>query len=217
MCSHHRNICAPIITISTGSTFLVLNGCGNPNCSGHIFLPDDDAEVCPNCNEASRYGPDRSPIEVVHYFPLKPKLRALLKIPRFRSLLNYENTRDRNPDIMSDVYDSPAWRRKMGVPKNPIDRIGLLACGDGIPPFRNGQISLTLYEFVIVSLPPEERYKMKNLLIHMLTKTNLSARQSKKYFDFAANYEINELQSAGVDGVRLILFANTMDTKGWCS
>ena len=35
----------------------------------------------------------------------------------------------------------------------------------------------------------------------------------KKYFDFAARYELNELHTTGIDGVRVMVFGTSLDTK----
>ena len=63
----------------------------------------------------------------VFYFPLKTKLKALLNVPFYRSMLEHESTRDTgrgDDDTMSDVYDAPIWKEFMGEPKSPCDRIG---------------------------------------------------------------------------------------------
>ena len=61
------------------------------------------------------------------YFPLKTKLKALLNVPFYRSMLEHESARDTgrgDDDTMSDVYDAPIWKEFMGEPKSPCDRIG---------------------------------------------------------------------------------------------
>ena len=71
---------------------LKLNGCHD--CHDHIFLPSDQARECPKCGNA-RYNAQGEAKEVAYYFPLTPKLHALLKIKRVRELLNYEYKRPR--------------------------------------------------------------------------------------------------------------------------
>ena len=41
-----------------------------------------------------------------------------------------------------------------------------------------------------------------------------SGQALKKYFDFAASYEMNNLHRHGVDGVRVILYGTTLDSPG---
>ena len=75
-----------------GSKVLKLNGCNA--CHKHVFLPSDPAKVCPKCG-ISRYKANGEAKEVAFYFPLTPKLRALLKIKRVREMWNYEYKRPR--------------------------------------------------------------------------------------------------------------------------
>ena len=60
----------------------------------------------------------------VFYFPLKTKLKALLQLDAYRSMLNHEFCRDKGDDIMGDVYDAAAWQNFMGKVCFPNNRIG---------------------------------------------------------------------------------------------
>ena len=95
------------------------------------------------------------PRESVFHFPIKERLEALLRSsPAFGEALHHELTRPKpNKGIMagrfcfvnikiinsqqqlSDVYDSPAWKKMMGESTDRLERIGLLFCIDGIPAF----------------------------------------------------------------------------------
>ena len=116
--------------------------------------------------------------------------------------------------IMSDVYDSPQWAKVMGPPTRRLTRVALLGCVDGIPAFRIGGLSLVPSEWIFLNFAPEYRNRAGNIIIHMLLDSTLSANAMRKYYKFAANYEMNQLNQVGVDGVRFIVFANTLDTKG---
>ena len=190
-----------------------LNGCNNNDCHDHIFLPSDKARECPKCGTA-RYDANGQPREVAFYFPLTPKLRALLKLKGFRKLLNYEYQRPRAAGIMSDLFDSPEWAKVMGPSTRRLTRIALVGCVDGIPCFRIGGLSLMPSEFFIANLPPEHRTKAGNMIMHMLLDSTLSSKAMRKYYQFAAKFEINQLRNVGVEGVRIIVLANTLDTKG---
>ena len=60
----------------------------------------------------------------VFYFPIRNKLKALLRVPAFHKMIQHEFWRPSNRNHMSDVYDSPAWQRFMGPPTYPNTRLG---------------------------------------------------------------------------------------------
>ena len=130
------------------------------------------------------------------YFPLGPRFKALLKTPQFRNLIEHENQRPSNPELISDVYDTPAWKAFAGAASIPIQRILLLFCIDAIPAFAEGSYSLKPAEFINLSLPPALRGKAEHIMLLMLVPAAMKHGQ-KKYFDFAARYELNDLFSTG--------------------
>ena len=52
------------------------------------------------------------------------------------------------------------------------------------------------------------------MLLLMLLPSKMKADQSKKYYDFAAKFELNDLCETGVSGVKVKVFGTTMDTPG---
>lgn len=89
-------------------------------------MPEDKSLQCPLCGQA-RYNSRGKPFEEVFYFPLKEKLKSLLRLSSFRKSIDHEFRRqshNQNEDIISDVYDSPAWKSLMGPPVHPNNRIG---------------------------------------------------------------------------------------------
>ena len=48
----------------------------------------------------------------------------------------------------------------------------------------------------------------------MLIVAHLKGDAAKKYYDWAATYEINDLHLTGVNGVRVIMYGMTLDTPG---
>ena len=114
-------------------------------------------------------------------------------------MLQHEFERPRNPAYVTDVYDSPAWKDFMGPPTFPNPRIGLQFCVDAIPAFAAGTLSLKPAEFINLSLPPSERCKSEYILLLMLLPASLpKGRSQKKYYDFAASFELNELATKGL-------------------
>ena len=120
-----------------------------------------------------------------------------------------------DPDIMSDIYDAPRWREKIGAPTNVLRRIALQYCVDGIPAFnRKSCLSVKPAQFIVLSLPPWLRYQARHMLIQMLVPSQLKGQAAKKYYDFVAHYEMNELHLVGVSGVKVLMYGDTLDAPG---
>ena len=137
-------------------------------------------------------------------------------------MCQHEFSRPRDPhgNLMSDVYDAPAWREFMGPAVHPNNRIGniyihvtttctivnttshnirvgLQVCVDGIPAFSSRTKSLEPVQFVNLSLPPGVRYKLENMILYMLLPEGVG-NGAKKYYDWAATYELNDLFHNGM-------------------
>lgn len=127
----------------------------------------------------------------------------------------YETRRRSNPNLLSDVYDAPRWERVMGHATICLSRISLQLCWDGFLAFQQGvDCSLKPLEFMILSLPPHLRVKARHMLLLMLIPSSLKAKESRKYLDWAADFEINDLHIHGIDGVRVIVYATSLDSPG---
>ena len=148
-------------------------------------------DACANCHFVSQH---------IFYFPLRQRLEALLQVPVFRKLLEYEfqrpKPRDRN--IMSDVYDGQTWKEFLGTPTTPLERIILHFCMDGFAPFQCGSLSMKPAMCSIFSLPPPLRMKAEFMMLFMLIPANIKGFALKKYFDYAARRELNHLYHTGV-------------------
>ena len=138
--------------------------------------------------------------QVCFYFPIRARLRAFLRIPGFRRLLEYEYSRPRphNTNIMTDVYDGSAWKDFMGPPSSPCSRIGLQGCTDGFQAHKSGSLSLKPVVYANMSLPPALRFKTEYMLLHIILPSNAKSYGQKKYFDFAATFELNSLYRTGI-------------------
>lgn len=87
----------------------------------------------------------------------------------------------------------------MGPAFYPLQRIGLLFCVDAIPAFAAGTLSLKPMEFINLSLPPGVRTKAENIMLLMLIPSSLDkVLAQKKYYDFAAEFELNDLATKGL-------------------
>ena len=116
-------------------------------------------------------------------------------------------------NIMSDVYDSPRWRRKVRGP--PGERIVLQLCVDGFPAFnKKSTCSIKPLQYFVLNYAPWLRYKSRYMLVQLFIPSHLKGRAAKKYYDWVGLNEMNELYESGVDGVRVMLYGNTLDTPG---
>ena len=64
-----------------------------------------------------------------------------------------------------------------------------------------------------LSLPPAVRGKVGNMLLLMLIP-DYAKKGQKKYFDFAAKFELDELFYKGINGVKVKVYSSSMDTPG---
>lgn len=180
-------------------------------------------------------------LQKVFYFPLRERLVALLRVPLFRKMLEYEYRRQKphNCKVMCDVYDGQAWQEFVGSATAPLDRIVLQGCMDGIPAFQCGSLSLKPMMFSNLSVAPKFRMKAEFMLLYMLIPTSIKGFAQKKFFDYVAKRELNDLYETGADscichylsclnfiihfpiycnsgisGVKVKVFGMSMDTPG---
>ena len=52
------------------------------------------------------------------------------------------------------------------------------------------------------------------MLLMLLPSSLGKGKAQKKYYDFAAEFELNELATKGVDGIKVKVFTTSLDTKG---
>ena len=167
----------------------------------HYFAYKFDSSVC--C------------LQRVLYFPLKPRLKALLKCKKYRKMCQHEFVRPKPDDgLIADVYDCSAWKEFMGPVSYPVQRYGFQYCIDGMPSNAEGSHSVKPGGLSNFSLPPTERFKRENMLLMVVIPTAIKDPGVKKYYDFMATYELNDLFYNGVGGVKMKIFSTSMDTPG---
>ena len=133
-------------------------------------------------------------LQVCFYYPLRDQISALLKLPSYRELLMHEYNRKSNARCMTDVYDSPRWKEKIGTQTSRLKRIVLHSCVDGMPAHNRKECgSVKPVQHLILSLPPWLRYQAEHMLIQMLVPASLKRQAARKYYDFAALYDMNDL------------------------
>ena len=52
------------------------------------------------------------------------------------------------------------------------------------------------------------------MLLWMLLHESIKPQGQRKYFDFAIDYELNDLYYKGIHGVKVNIFTLSLDTKG---
>ena len=114
------------------AVLLQLHGC--VGCNQHVFLPSDRQTKCPKCRHP-RFSCTKKPNEVCWYFPLAKQIARLLQDKNYRNHLQHEFRRPtQNENYMTDVYDSPRWRKVAGrMTSKKITRIVLQMCVDAFP------------------------------------------------------------------------------------
>lgn len=218
---------------------LQLHGC--VKCNKYVFGHDNGMLRCPLCNHP-RFNRKKQPNEVFWYFPLRPQLARLLRNSQFRELLMHEARRQKNPDYIADVYDTPRWRQVAGDPTKTLTRVVYQFCVDAFPwqsrknavimqnPNRHNsnsksqpspiqicvcvQGSVKPWQLMILSLPPWLRYQEKFMLCLGIIPCGLKLTAAKKFYDYAAEFEMNSLHRTGVYGVRVIMYGTSLDSPG---
>ncbi len=104
----------------------------------------------------------------------------------------------------------------MTIVSTGIRKLGLLYCVDGVKAFQKGDVSLAPAEFIVLNLPPKDRYCPKNMLLHMLLPTNLHCSRQSKYYDFAVDHELQSLFTIGLPRTRITFVPHYRLTVGIC-
>ena len=79
------------------------------------------------------------------------------------------------------------------------DRIALLFCIDAIPAFKKKYgVSLMPAVVKFLSLAPQLRSKVEYMMMVMLIPAHLKPAAQKKYFDYLAEVELNDLATIGI-------------------
>lgn len=137
---------------------------------------------------------------------------------------------------MSDVYDGTAWQEFVGSATAPVERIVLQGCMDAIPAFQCGSLSLKPVMCSNFSVAPQFRMKAEFMFLYMLIPTSIKGFAQKKFFDYVAKRELNDLYetgagsyhlsclyfiihfpvycNSGISGVKVKVFGMSMDTPG---
>ena len=70
------------------------------------------------------------------------------------------------------------------------------------------------WQIFLHSLAPWLRYKPEFILCLAIIPNHLKLQAAKKYYDFAAEFEMNTLQLYGICGIRVLMYGTSLDTPG---
>ena len=159
-----------------------------------------------------------SNLQVCWFFPLREQLKRLIQDDQYRELLMYEKKhreQRRLDNFMCDIYDAPRWEQIVGPLGDVLDRIVLHACVDSCPAHsRKQSASVKPLQYFIANLSPRLRYQVRFMLVHALIPAHLKGKKAKKYYDWIGVNEMTPLYRHGVQGVKVIVYGNTLDTPG---
>ena len=109
------------------------------------------------------------PFKTYCYKPLEQSLEHLVSLPDFQ--LNCEKWRKRpqNTGVMTDIYDGKIWKEFQSPLKanflNNENNFGIMLNLDWFQPFEHVNYSVGVMYAVVLNLPRQERFKLKNVLL----------------------------------------------------
>jgi hypothetical protein len=119
-------------------------------CGMFTFAGDNrNQERCNKCNvEKVRKG-----YPVYHYLPFAPRLSQLLRCKLTRKFFNYEEHREVEENIITDIFDGTNWKRFKQMMGDKEKLIGLEMSWDGVNPFDNRKDSMWPVFLSILNFP----------------------------------------------------------------
>ena len=126
-------------------------------CKRYIFRHGDGiTQTCPNC-EADRYKHGKPNGLLLEYFPLTSALQLLwAQWPSWAKASYYPWEGHQSlPEAMTDIYDSPNWKKhkELESPGN----MGMVLNADGMSVFQVGNYSTWPLYLMNANLPPHLR------------------------------------------------------------
>ncbi|KAG2223481.1 hypothetical protein INT45_001229, partial [Circinella minor] len=115
-----------------------------------------------SCGE-QQFKSNGKPVETMSYFPLGRQLSNLIADKETREMI--QDVHEPEPGQMNDIFDGSVYKKlKSTIFQNEQDTIAISLFVDGFAPFKGGDAKMTIVHVVLLSLPPMERYRTKNML-----------------------------------------------------
>lgn len=132
-------------------------------CNSCLGPVNSSSDLCDKCS---------SPESGVNYFVIKPlesQLKKLFSRQCFFQKLSYKNNRIKiNDDNIEDIFDGAIFKDVEGDVAGDAIEIAFMWTGDGVSPYVSSTYSLWPFSFSIINLPPDERFKLENIVIAAL-------------------------------------------------
>jgi hypothetical protein len=112
-----------------------------------------ELQFSPQCNS------DRSKSTKYHYLPCADRICKLMKSPLLKYLFKYEEHREKDERIISDIYDGSNWKYFSSLMRPTDYFIGLELSWDGFQPDDNAKSIWPLF-YSILNYPPCLRGKI---------------------------------------------------------
>ena len=109
------------------------------------------------------------PFKTYCYKPISESLQNLVKRSGFQDACEKWRSRKSQPGFLTDVYDGEIWKEFQKETKsnflNNLQNYGLMLNLDWFQPFEHVRYSVGVMYAVILNLPREERFKLKNVIL----------------------------------------------------
>ncbi|GJW23457.1 putative transposase-associated domain-containing protein [Tanacetum coccineum] len=133
---------------------------------------NDPDEVAPN-DPDEVVGPQKKAANILHWFPLKPRLQRLFMSSKTASLMNWHQQERKKDGKLRHPADGLAWKdfdeRYPEFSSDPRNvRLGIAS--DGFNPFRTMNVSYSIWPVFVIpyNLPPWYVMKQSNFILSLL-------------------------------------------------
>ncbi|KAE8747069.1 hypothetical protein FOCC_FOCC006207 [Frankliniella occidentalis] len=117
-------------------------------------------DLCDKCKDPKRK------VHFFVHFSLAEQLKALYKRPAFLEALKYRQTRSKiNENAIEDIIDGELYQEVLKGFLSDVNNLSLMWYTDGIQLFESTSFSIWPQFFVLLELPPEQRFKPENMLL----------------------------------------------------
>lgn len=128
------------------------------SCRRYLYSPPYDTAVCPQCNfQGLNPHTKKSTLDYYYYFPVIGFLQMFWqKFPSWAKSCYYPWA-DHEPKAgeMSDIYDTPGWKKHQCLQR--AGNMGFILNADGMAIFKSSKSSLWPIWLMNANLPPKIR------------------------------------------------------------
>ncbi|KAG2209048.1 hypothetical protein INT45_004550 [Circinella minor] len=108
--------------------------------------------------------PNLQAVSSMLYMPLAQQLAALIASDSKREhLMTLSNRESEEPGVREDFFDGDVYKTRRCLFNRDLD-IAISLFIDGFTPFRKSKTNMTIFNIIILNLPPKEQYKNENMI-----------------------------------------------------